>query len=141
MDENWCADASTYNIRKGGKGGFTKENSSKGRKLADKVIFEKYGIQNPFQLEKCRLRASLRMTERHLLGLSKYDNFRGKRHTEDTKRKISQTNSEKQKGCNNSQFGTFWITDGDTNKKIKSSNPIPEGWVRGRKIQPRSNTL
>jgi hypothetical protein len=41
--------------------------------------------------------------------------------------------SEKQSGEKNSQFGTMWITDGVTNKKIKKNDTIPEGWCKGRK--------
>lgn len=37
------------------------------------------------------------------------------------------------KGERNSQFGTFWITDGVENKKWSSSKgDIPQGWRRGR---------
>lgn len=48
--------------------------------------------------------------------------------SEETKLKISQ----KQSGSNNSQYGTIWITDGETNKKIKSNDIIPKNWFRGR---------
>ena len=38
------------------------------------------------------------------------------------------------KGCGvgekNSQFGSFWITNGKINKKTRSE--IPKGWYRGR---------
>jgi hypothetical protein len=39
-----------------------------------------------------------------------------------------------QQGEKNSQFGTMWITDDRVNRKIKKTDPIPEGWKRGRKI-------
>lgn len=34
----------------------------------------------------------------------------------------------------NSQFGTFWITDGIKNKKIKKGEQIPKNWKKGRYI-------
>jgi hypothetical protein len=58
----------------------------------------------------------------------------GKKHKEETKRKISETNKIKQKGELNSQYGTMWITNGIENKKIKKDEIIPEGWTKGRKI-------
>jgi hypothetical protein len=58
--------------------------------------------------------------------------WNGKRHSEESKRKIGETNSFKQKGCKNSQNGTYWITNGVTNKKINKDNNIPIGWKRGR---------
>jgi len=35
-------------------------------------------------------------------------------------------------GERNPSFGTIWINDGNTNKKIKKSEPIPSGWTKGR---------
>ncbi len=40
-----------------------------------------------------------------------------------------------QQGSSNSQFGTMWITDGVTNKKVNKSDPIPEGFRRGRVLK------
>ena len=38
-------------------------------------------------------------------------------------------------GPKNSQYGTFWITNGVDNSKAKSENDIPEGWYKGRKMK------
>ena len=35
-------------------------------------------------------------------------------------------------GTKNSQFGTMWITDGTTNRKVKNLDSIPDGWYKGR---------
>ena len=32
----------------------------------------------------------------------------------------------------NSQYGTMWINNGTTNKKIKKEETIPKGWYKGR---------
>ena len=61
--------------------------------------------------------------------------FAGKSHSEETKTKIGKTNSVKQSGPRNSQFGTIWITNGTDNKKI-SKNDLDKwsilGYNRGR---------
>lgn len=45
--------------------------------------------------------------------------------------------SEKQSAENNSQYGTQWIYSPleKKNKKIKICDPIPEGWIKGRKMK------
>jgi hypothetical protein len=40
-----------------------------------------------------------------------------------------------QRGQSNSQYGTMWVTNGETNKKIKKNEPIPEGYSPGRKLK------
>lgn len=52
---------------------------------------------------------------------------KGKIVTEETKEKLRQLTQEK-----NSQFGSMWITDGNTNMKIKKDATIPDGWGKGR---------
>lgn len=66
-------------------------------------------------------------------------NWAGKKHKQETKEKQKETfqKIEHQKGNKNSQFGTMWIYCQETkeNKKILKTDPIPEGWVKGRKIK------
>ncbi|MEK6828592.1 MAG: hypothetical protein AABY15_00550 [Nanoarchaeota archaeon] len=62
----------------------------------------------------------------------------GRLHNEETKKKIGIKMSEIQKGEGNSQFGTYWITKDDINKKIKKEELetyIQEGWRKGRKLK------
>lgn len=68
-------------------------------------------------------------------GKHNFKTFLGKKHTEKTKLLIGKSNKNKQKGQNNSQFGTCWITNGFVNKKIKInelSTYVNSGWYRGR---------
>jgi len=58
--------------------------------------------------------------------------FLGKKHTEETKQKMRDSRKFKNIGITNSQYGSYWITDGFNNKKV-SDNHIPDGWIKGRK--------
>jgi len=62
----------------------------------------------------------------------KYDKFTGKKHTDEAKKKIGESNSINQKGENNSQYGTYWITNGKENKKIRKNDTLLDGWKKGR---------
>jgi hypothetical protein len=55
----------------------------------------------------------------------------GVRHTESTKKKLSQINT----GEGNPNYGTFWITDGTQNKKVKTLDNVPDGWYHGRTVK------
>lgn len=48
------------------------------------------------------------------------------------KRDITKKRNQCSIGPNNSQYGTMWITDGITNRKIKKNGILPEGWYKGR---------
>ena len=74
-----------------------------------------------------------KLKKAHADGKIKYDTFTNKKHKEGTKKIIGEKNSIKQKGENNSQYGTLWITNGIENKKIKKDSEIPKGWYKGRK--------
>lgn len=52
---------------------------------------------------------------------------KGRIVTEEAKEKLREYTGEK-----SSQFGSIWITDGNTNMKIKKDAIIPDGWSRGR---------
>jgi hypothetical protein len=83
---------------------------------------------------------TFRLKERHASGSFKYDTFTGKKHSEETKIKISKSIADKQSGEKNSQFGLCWIHSLDE----KISKKIPKesvelwtsiGWLSGRKIK------
>lgn len=69
--------------------------------------------------------------QRYLSGELTYI-WAGKKHSNETKRKIGEKNAQTQKGIKNSQFGTCWITNGISNKKIKKDDDIPQNWYKGR---------
>jgi len=53
------------------------------------------------------------------------------------KRRFTNTISDNQRGANNSQYGTIWITNGEINKKILNTELIPDGWYTGRVLLHR----
>lgn len=91
-------------------------------------IFDLRKVDKEFD-EKLR-KVSVENIKKAHIGRTNYDTFSGRSHTEETKQKM-----RKPKGLGeaNSQFGTYWITNGKENKKTKDLI-IPDGWYKGRKI-------
>jgi hypothetical protein len=130
----------SYNLCEGGKGGFGFINSNNmNHNGHNEEHWKKLGILAKKNLEKLnspeyydkKIKALQLATEARKL---KYPNGTrlGKPHTEDAKRRIGESNSTRQAGTGNSQYGTIWITNGTENKKIKKSDAISEGWYAGR---------
>lgn len=132
VTEEFCLREDTYNLCPGGQGGWgyvnkhglTNKNKDY-KKLAEKLKGRQY------------THSAEVLKQAHREGKISYDTFRGKAHTDLTKTKIAEKTSVTSSGSRNSQFGTFWITDGVLSKK--TSGFIPEGWRRGRKIRPCSS--
>jgi len=64
----------------------------------------------------------------------KVPNWIGRKHKEETKRKLSESKIGTGRGILNSQYGTCWITNGKENRKIYKGKKIPKGYKLGRKI-------
>lgn len=136
VDEVFIARLDTYNITIGGySGGFyyikkNKLNHSAGQHLISSIKIK--------EDEEYRKWFSMKISN----GLKLYsenhpynpNHWVGKKHSEASKKKIGEANSIHQKGSNNSQYGTMWITNGIESKKIKKEEEIPEGWYKGRKL-------
>jgi hypothetical protein len=143
VNKEFIATENTYNLKIGGNGGWDYLNKS-GLNNSTKTMeqMQKSGFIHAERLksdlnyrEMRRLKSSENFKRLHKENKFKYDNFKGKSHSVETKRKIGEKNSIHQLGENNSQFGTIWITNGIDNKKIKKDGFIPEGWNKGRKIK------
>jgi 3-oxoacyl-ACP reductase-like protein len=149
VTEEFVKDNNNYNLCIGGEGGFSYINSNG---LNVDIVEQRSRNQNMVSqwsknandIKKLKLKNDLIFKETYLKnmsnGVKKYIHenghwWNGKTHTEETKRKISEANSNHQMGKDNSQYGTMWITDGINNKKIKKDvDFIPDGWYKGRKI-------
>lgn len=151
---DFIAESNTYNLKQGGFGGFDYINSdefdnpvhSPDHLKKMRLAYDEKIKTNPVWLEESRRRAQQ-------LGIKSRDEqsgifdpanshikssgFTGHKHTEETKDKVREKAKIHSKGASNSQYGTVWITDGITNKKIQTGSNIPEGWRRGRVgVQP-----
>ena len=142
VNEEFVARSDTYNICFGGQGGFGYLNTtgksvtiSEQRKRDPSLYARaaKLGGQKMKQmlLEDEDFRAE---HARKCAPTLNPKSFLGRKHTEETKRKMSVAISAKARGSQNSQFGTMWITNGTENRKIKKDlDIIPEGWYKGRR--------
>ena len=133
VNEDFVNDEKNYNLCPGGKGGFGYINSN-GLGVSDKQKIAASKLT--LKISHLGGSASQKTLKEKKLGIYSEDfnndGFKGKNHTEETKRKISEANS-KMLGSKNSQYGTMWITNGRENKKIKKEiDIIPEGWYKGR---------
>lgn len=147
VNEEFLTKENTYNLKVGGFGGFDyinsnkmnagvqymKENSKEMGSAGLKAAIAKYG---KLWVKENALKATKRRGEKFPNGT-----FFGKKHSEETKRKISEKNSINLAGENNSQYGTIWITNNIENKKMLKTDVIPEGWRKGRKINMLDSSI
>lgn len=137
VTEDFLAEENTYNLKVGGLGGFDHINTNvefriNKNQTARRITNSKHGDKLP---EWGRL-GGLANVKKHGVNKKFVENgrtsFKGKSHSPESKEKIGSKNSISQKGNQNSQYGTIWITDGALNKKLNKNCPIPEGWKKGR---------
>ena len=137
VSDEFLSENNTYNLKVGGFGGFDYINSTTDTELRKSAGSDGGKKSKPPKTPEYKKKLSDAMLKRHKLGLhpkiSKSQAFSGK-HRDSSKAKMS----EKAKGQHNSQYGTMWINDGKISMKIKKSEPIPDGWVAGRKLTMRS---
>ncbi len=139
VTEEFLSENNTYNLKKGGEGGFDFLNSEKYKNPTHekehymmmterrKKIFPNGVFFNRTHNQKAKKKISNAKKGQQ--------SFLGKSHSEETKKIIGQKNSKHQIGSKNSQYGTCWITDGRFNKKISINDKLPDGWKRGRVIK------
>jgi hypothetical protein len=140
VNEDFLTEGNTYNLKKGGFGGFDYINST-GKNFYSKNGQPGYGGENlikgwnRIRSEDENKKISNILKRKHRSGeLS--PTFLGKKHTEEAKKIIGSKNSIHQAGSRNSQFGTCWIYNEQGNKKIKReelSKYLSQGYTTGRK--------
>lgn len=142
----------SYNLKEGGEGGFDHlnyrtadaiVNRQKGRDGANKALEIKYG-PNWRSIIAQKANQASQLSEygkmKRLSALKRGQengsfSFLGRTHSDESKKKMSEKAKERlKKSENNSQYGSMWITDGESNRKIKKDDPIPNGWKKGRII-------
>lgn len=156
VNEDFVSRTDTYNLKKGGFGGFDYinnnvelriEKNKKARESTNKVLEEKYGKDWKKIISKkaseSRSTSSYHQavkTMREKYGDNAYKNNVGNKHTDETKKKIGEANSKHQSGKGNSQYGTMWVHSltEKVSKKIKKeefSTYEQQGWLKGRKMK------
>lgn len=135
VTEEFCAKEDTYNLCIGGHGGFGYLNSK--NFINPTHSPEHIAKLNALRKEKGifpgkREYSNEERLERSLRRKGKPSYFRNKQHSVKSKNKMAKSHEGKHSGTKNSQFGTMWITDGISNKKINKKQEIPEGYTKGR---------
>jgi hypothetical protein len=124
------------NLKSGGEGGFSRETQRIGSIAGN---LEKTRLLKEDSTFRARLSKAISesMKKQYREGRKNPNkgHWVGRKHLEESKRKIGVANSVKQKGEGNSQFGKCWITNEIESKKIHKGDLIPEGWRLGRKLK------
>jgi hypothetical protein len=144
VNRELLSDSLCMNLVVGGEsGGFINAQhfsnfQSKGSVIGKHIFIEKLKNDEEFRKKYSEI-MSKSGKKRHQEG--KLTNFTfdwtGRKHSEETKKKMSMIKKNVGLGETNSQFGTIWITKDNQNKKIKKddlSTFLNEGWVKGRII-------
>ena len=141
VNEELLEEEKCMNLKPGGEGGFcNEEHSIKCSIAGNKGYNRKLETDISFRNKMSKLLSETAI-KTHKAGKVKYDTFKGKQHSEKSKIQIGLTNSIKQKGEKNSQYGTCWIMNSEISKKI-SKNDLEKylnlGWKKGRIINNTS---
>lgn len=133
VSEEFIKEDTNYNLAPGGKGGFAYETSIKGNIVAAKKVKHLHATCDIFRkTHKKHIEKAVKVCkEKYPDGI-----WKGKKHTEETKLKMSKSNTH-MKGSNNSNYGNMWIYSLEEKmcKCIKKDEIIPEGWYKGRKMK------
>jgi group I intron endonuclease len=148
VTEEFCRRKDTYNICEGGFGGGFRyiHRTGKGYKCTPEQLArlaqlgseanKKYW-KDPKWASKMLPKVSGRLKKWNETQRGKWlkengSPWLGRQHSEDTKAKIAAARRGQNVGKRNSQFGMRWITNGTSNKKIHSTEHLPDGWRCGR---------
>lgn len=131
INEEILNDPNSMNLQLGGGGGLSSEEHKRKFHRAG-GISTKHLLEQYRENHLTKMKTDIVYREKYIDKLKGNQNWLGKHHNDEAKKKIGEANSIKQKGILNSQFGTCWITNGTENKKIKKEDTLPEGWRLGR---------
>jgi len=144
VTEDFIAESNTYNLKVGGFGGWDYINNSEETRIAKNKKARKIANANG-ALEKAKESKSKLMKNPvyakkvgqkiSKANKGKPGNFKGRKHSQESKEKMSLSSKDKTTGNKNSQYGTMWITNKKENKKVKKDSFIPNGWYKGRTLQ------
>lgn len=131
-------DKMCMNLKEGGSGGFANQKHQEKTSKAGKLAFlEKLKNDEVFRANHSKKMSDIKKKaclNSEIIKNLNYD-WTGKKHSGETKKLMSEKKKGLGLGETNSQYSTFWITDGVENKKIKCISEIPDGWKKGRVIR------
>lgn len=141
VDKKFLSEENTYNLKRGGfdyLNDVGKFNNPTHNSLYCKSI-SPFGSKKHIEegIRKGWFVKAGKITKQLAIGIHDpklRGSFKGKHHSEDTKKRMSEKAKINSKGEKNSQFGTMWITDGVSNRKIKKNADVPMGWSKGRTV-------
>jgi len=138
VTEDFVKRSDTYNMHKGGLGGWDhwngsdqhKKNAKEGGKIAAKRLNEFIAEQKANNTKWWQNWYSNVVTQNRNKNNNGWCNLTSNEYEQ--RRKDA---SKKSSGPGNSQFGKIWISNILTKEVTRSNitDPIPEGWVRGKK--------
>lgn len=144
VNESLLQDPMCMNLALGGEGGFiNKEAAASGGRATciknGKKAREQFSL-NMKDPDYCKVNVE-KIKKTNLERTGSANGWKGKTHSNESKKKIGEKNSISQKGSRNSQFGTHWIynTEHEISKKILKTEEIPDGWTIGRKMNKKIN--
>jgi hypothetical protein len=140
VNEEFVSRSDTYNLKEGGLGGWDFARKYPGKREQD---LKNLTLAAP---ALAKLRTDPEWTQQLFIKMSNIrkryfeDNpgrFTGLSHTDKTKAAIGEASAIHQCGEGNSQYGSMWIhsLEEKRSKKINKNDPIPDGWIKGRKIK------
>lgn len=151
VNEDFVAREDTYNLKVGGFGGWDYVNSMPEKFSAVRRLNARMHVPELQRRWRAKYDSSKEFREvirnNSKMGLDKIRKmygdsspFKGKTHSDDSKRKIGEANSKHQKGKGNSQYGTCWVysLEEKCSKKIDAKQLdqyLEEGWSKGRKMK------
>lgn len=146
VNDDFLAEENTYNLKVGGFGGFDYVNQTR------KNLYGMNGKTPNVTADLARGRATQAFLKaehtEYAAGIYKKisnslkgrtGTFTGKHHSAETKKIIGEKSSISQKGNNNSQFGTCWVTSCEFGNKKIHKNDLDKflslGYTKGRKVK------
>lgn len=148
VDETFCKDLNTYNLKQGGSGGWNFINSSR-KNLYGKNGQLNFGLKNlckGTELKEKLLSKNLYIEWKQKISDSlkkrwaiRTPPFTGKNHSEESRKKISRSKKGMYKGRLNPNFNHCWIYNLDFKKSLSIKKEelneyLDLGWKKGRVI-------
>jgi hypothetical protein len=140
VTSEFIKDELCMNLKEGGNGGWTHEQHVMGAYKSHEVV--RYKLKtDPEYSERLRLCGSIHNKRKIEMGIPNVfppsASWKGRTHTEESKRKIGHSNSKNHIGKLNPQYGKCWIYNEHLKlaKSIKKSELeyyILNGWKKGR---------